>query len=296
MEDLSLITQVSKLLAVGLAGQEIKENLTSMHSTSLINKGNIESCKSALMTPLVNSICFSISEIVNCERVNLFIYNSESKEFISIFALGISGTLTFPADIGIVALAYKTGSIINTDSSNNNFCSVIDKQTNFNTREILAVPIGKYGVLECLNKKNISKFTKTDEKRVENLCKPLLELIETVANLGSVLYTADVNEFCIQTVPVGILHINSQGLVQKTNPEASKFLLTKPENIIGASVTEVFESCPDLIEAFYNCVKSKETTTQKAFKTSKGPANAQFFYLSGLEVTPSYIIFITLLN
>ncbi|OMJ89631.1 hypothetical protein SteCoe_8168 [Stentor coeruleus] len=291
-EDIVLMMHVSKQLAYGQIGQESREKMSMVKRSLSLNKGSIESCKSALLSPVLYKLCESISELLNCERVSIFLYDSTSKYLTSIVSLGISGSISFPIDKGIAGLAYQTNTVINADSQHPSFFKDIDKNTNFTTREILAVPISTIGVLECLNKKNLAKFSKTDEKRLESLSQTIQAIFESAQNLSSVLYTADINEFCLQNISTKILHINNQSIIQKLNLSASKMLELKSEEIIGANITEALRLYPEILESYLDSVKSEENLSFKSLNTKDGFANIQYVKVSGLEDYPSYLIFI----
>ena len=294
LSDISLLSHISLQLAIGQVGLDIKEKLSLINKKPAINRGSIESCREALMLGILHSLSEAILELINCERVSIYLYNSFTKELISILATGIEGYIKIPSNIGIAGLAYTTNTIINTDSSHPSFHPDTDKKTGYITKEILVVPINGIGVVQCLNKKLMAKFSKIDEKRLEALTLVVKCLVEAVNNLGGILCTADINELCLQNVKEGIIHINSQGFIQKLNNSAAKILETKPEKITGANINEAFENELHLLKAFWECVKSKENNTEKEIKIKNIITNVQFFSVAGLEENPSYLIFIRL--
>jgi PAS domain-containing protein len=292
-EDIVLMAQIAKQLALGQVGIEIKENLSSLHRSQAINKEKIESCRQALTIPVLQSIAVAITELVNCERVSIFLYSSASKELVSIISLGFEGTIRIPMNVGVIGQAFISNKTISTDSGNPEFYAEIDKQSGFVTKEILAVPMRNVGVVECLNKKNLTKFSKTDEKRVEVLAEIVRIALEAVNNLGGLLITADINELCVQIVNEAIVHVNGEGIVQKINQAAAEVLKTRPEKIIGANLNEAFENFPEVISEFALCVKEKREKSMKKVQSRKKNYEVSFILVESMEEVPSYLIIIS---
>lgn len=294
LEDAGLMTHIAHQLAIGQVGLDLKDSLSSLHQKPAINRGSIESCREVLMMTTVNSLAEALVDLVNCERVTIYLYSPSSKELISVFATGIEGVIRIPSDEGIAGLAFSMNSLVNADSTHPSFCQDVDKKTGFVTKEILAMPIGEIGVVQCLNKKHLAKFSKIDEKRLEMVGKALKCLIESVNSLGGVLTTADVNEVCIQSVRDGILHVNHQGVIQKINVQAAAMLKTRPEKVVGANINEALENYLDLLHTFWECAKKKENNYERTVKINDSKALVKFLFVSGLEENPSYLIFIQL--
>lgn len=292
-EDLLLMNHVARQLAVAQIGIEIREKLLSLHNKPIISKDQIESCKEALIVPVLNTLALALCELVNCERVNIFLYSPQNQELLSIVAVGSMNKISMPMNTGIPGLAFVSGNLVNADSSHPNFWAGSDKMSGLITREILAVPIKGIGVVECLNNKNFTKFSKTDEKRVETLVETVKVVIESGNKLSSLLYTADVTEFCLQNITQSILHINHQGQLQKLNPAACKLLKIKPEKVIGASVNEIFEHFTEVLEAFWKTVKENLPSQALSIKCKNQKFSLSIFLLSGIEENPSFILIIS---
>jgi hypothetical protein len=62
-------------------------------------------------------------------------------------------------------------------TNNPSFHADVDRRTGFITKEVLAVKIGGFGVVECINKNTKSAFTKSDELRLVGIS----EIINSVS-------------------------------------------------------------------------------------------------------------------
>lgn len=97
-------------------------------------------------------------EIIGADRCSIFIYNAQSDELWTTLADGVDKIIV-PSNKGIVGQTIKLQKPIveNDPYSNPNFLPDIDKETGYNTINIVAVPIFNSqkeiaGVLELLNK------------------------------------------------------------------------------------------------------------------------------------------------
>lgn len=98
-----------------------------------------------------------IKEIMNCERVSIFIYE---KDKVWTLRADYTQKIEMPSNKGIVGVVIDTKKpyITNDAYKDKNFNKEIDMKTGYTTRNILAIPIldtvGKLiGVVEFINKK-----------------------------------------------------------------------------------------------------------------------------------------------
>jgi putative methionine-R-sulfoxide reductase with GAF domain len=292
-EDLFLLGHVAQQLAVAQMGIEIREKLMNLHQSG--KNPLIESSKESLIVPVLSTLASNLMEILSCEKVNVFLHLPASQELANVASTGKVDHVRLPMNEGLPWLAFSTNSVVNSDSSHKLFSQNSDKRTGFASREVLIVPIKNLGVIECLNKKNFSKFSKSDEKKITVLCDTFKSIFEAANRLSGVLYTADVNEFCIQNVKQAVFHLNVQAVVQKLNPVACEFLGIKAEQVIGASLTEAFSKFPQIIQSFWACVKSKSSKHEESLSLGKCDVILKFFLLTTLEESPSYLMIMTLI-
>lgn len=107
-------------------------------------------------------------EILDCERVAVFLYDEQNDELRSRISTGLE-EIRLPAGKGIVGEAIRTKEVINVSDpySDPRFYPEVDRETGFKTRNLLAFPMTGYsgeivGALEVLNKQD-SSFTPLDE-------------------------------------------------------------------------------------------------------------------------------------
>lgn len=126
------------------------------------------------LEPLLKSIEQAALQILDCERVSIFLYDRNRDELFSKIATGVD-VIRFPANKGIAGEAAQTRKTINvTDAySDPRFNPAVDRITGFKTRNLLTLSMVGYdgeliGVLQLLNKKHAS-FTPGDERLAETL-------------------------------------------------------------------------------------------------------------------------------
>lgn len=266
-EDVFLIGQVAKQIGIGLAGQQVKEKLSEI-STSAGVSGHIQESKQTFLLPVLNSIVLNTKILCNCERVTIFLHDHSTNELVSIIASDLQGTIRIPVHKGLASLAFTSGKLINCENAGNHnyFHPDIDRKTGFITKEVLAVKIGFVGVLQCLNKNNLTAFTKSDENRISAIGEVLKNLFESAENFEGLLRNADVNEVCLQAVKEGIIQVNTEGLLMKVNKFAGKLLKISAERMVGANVNEIFEQSQEILLKFMQAVREMATVAYKEQK------------------------------
>ena len=253
--DLLLLAQVSRQLAVGLTGQELQEQMKEVTKRASA-RGSIDSSKEVLLFPMVESLVTAVQVQVNCERATVFVQDAKANELVALHATDLPGVIRIPLTRGIASMSFNTKSILNVPRAEEHsmFNPDIDRKTGYMTREVLAVPIGSRGVLECINRKNLTAFSKTDETRASAIADVLNRLLETADNLEGLLLNCDFNELCVQAVKVAILQVNKHGLLQKANHCAAEVFQLTPERIVGMTLTELLSDSPDLLNDFQQAV------------------------------------------
>lgn len=298
-EDMILLSQVSKQLAVGISGYTIKSHLKNLSLNARVS-GHIQHSKDSLILPILDKILTNCKVLINCERATIFIYDSNTNELVSLIATDLSGTIRIPLHRGLASLAFTTAKVINCDDVTNSpsFHSDVDRRTGFITREILAVKIGDFGVVECINKNTKSAFTKSDEGRLVSISEIIKSVYEAADNFEGLMKNSDVNEMCLQAVKEAILQVNMEGLLMKANKFAAKVFRLTAERMAGASVNEVFEESEELLMRFMQTVRDGVSVSlkdqrlvvdRKTFKV-----NTTFLLVKNANVGTFYIIIITM--
>jgi len=302
--DMVILEQTARQVSMGFAGIELRENLQDLQQKGELYRGHIERSREALLVPLLSSIVSSLKTQVNCERITIYIHDDQAEELVSILATDIEGVIRIPLNLGIASLCFTTSQVINLDNASDHpqFNSYIDQKTGFQTKQVLCTPVGSKGVLQCLNKNNQVAFSKADESRATGMAEILSKLFESADNLEGLLLSCDFNELCLQAVRQAIIHVNSEGFLQKVNRFAAEMFSLSPEKIVGATVSEIFEHSPELLEKFVKTTHYQTTSTfneQKLVvaRNNKDPktikVDASFILIGELGEGSSYLILLT---
>ncbi|MDA2933608.1 sigma-54-dependent Fis family transcriptional regulator [Acidobacteria bacterium AH-259-D05] len=135
---------------------------------------------------LLDLIAHEAARLVEADRASIFLLDKEKKELWSWVALPRgSKEIRFDARLGIAGAAAMNGEVINVKDADQDarFYPHIDEQRDYQTRNILAVPLRNYqgeviGTFEVLNKKKGS-FTTQDEEILMALATNAAIAIET---------------------------------------------------------------------------------------------------------------------
>lgn len=157
---------------VEIAHKDTPCDLTSLKSESC-------ECNNA---PDMKHLIFSIDMLcaeLDAELCSIFQYDVITKRLVSVVSKDIKG-LSIPIDKGIAGMVFRLGQVVNVEeikSDTRHSCD-IDNLMKFITRSLLCAPIiganGKpIGVIQALNKKGLSHFTKHDEILMCRCCTQL---------------------------------------------------------------------------------------------------------------------------
>ncbi|OMJ76224.1 hypothetical protein SteCoe_24443 [Stentor coeruleus] len=297
-EDMILLSQITKHIAIGISGQTVKDKLSELATNAGIS-GQIQQSKESLLIPVLNQIITNCKTLLNCERSTIFIYDKATNELVSLIATDIQGTIRIPIHRGIASFAFTSGKLVNCENaSSSSFFNIdVDKKTGFTTREVLAIKISNIGVIECLNKNTMTAFTKSDENRLVAVSEILSSVFEAGENFEGLLKNADINEICLQAVKEAIVQVSSEGLLIKANKFAAKMLKLTPERMAGASVNQIFERSEELLLKFMQTVREGGSATYKEQRiVTNGKiikVTASFLLIKNNEAGNFYLIFLT---
>ncbi|MEZ6044326.1 MAG: GAF domain-containing protein [Planctomycetaceae bacterium] len=120
---------------------------------------------------LLEYLAEAATELVDCDRSSIFVWNKENKEITACPALGVEGnTLRLPDNVGIVGEVIHTGRTIRVDdvTHDDRFHEKVDKTSGYQTRNLLCVPLRGsdneiIGAFEVINK-NEGLFSAADEQ------------------------------------------------------------------------------------------------------------------------------------
>lgn len=121
---------------------------------------------------LLAEIEAAASDILNCERATVFVYDNERHELYSCVE-SRSEFVHIPVDQGIAGASFRGGQLLNIRDAyaDPRFNASVDRETGFKTRNMLVCPLtlsseAILGVIEVLNKRN-GAFTVPDEWLLE---------------------------------------------------------------------------------------------------------------------------------
>ncbi len=107
---------------------------------------------------LINEIEHAAKRVLNCERATVFVHDNATNELFSFVKARQEG-IRIPADQGIAGASFQNRILLNINDAykDSRFNRLIDKETQFKTRNLLACPLfvskdQVLGVLEVLNK------------------------------------------------------------------------------------------------------------------------------------------------
>src|SRR5215475_5274696 len=136
------------------------------------------------LVPLMNLLKQEIKELIRADLVSIFGFDRESCELRSFLTLD-NQEIRFDARLGVAGAVAMSGKTINIEDAPNHplFFTVVDSQTGYHTRTVLAVPIKNLreeaiGVCEAINKQG-GPFTKADAEIMEAFAAHAANAIET---------------------------------------------------------------------------------------------------------------------
>jgi putative ABC transport system ATP-binding protein len=144
--------------------------------------------RDAMLQQLIEAFALKVSELMDAERVSLFMVDRRRGELWSKVASGGGDEtldIRFPLSSGIAGRAAREGSIVNAPDAylEPDFNRNIDLRTGFRTRAMLCVPLRTrdgevFAVAQLLNKRAGGAFVADDEKRFINLAESIGLIVE----------------------------------------------------------------------------------------------------------------------
>ncbi len=135
--------------------------------------------------PLLELMARKATELLNCDRASIFIWDREQRQVTACPALGVpGGRLWLPDDQGIVGEVIQTGRPIRVDDAyaDPRFDQSVDRQSGYRTQSLLCVPMrdgeGRViGAFEAINRIGGS-FTDDDLEALADLCLPAAAAVQ----------------------------------------------------------------------------------------------------------------------
>lgn len=179
-------------------------------------------------------------EIMECDRVSIFVYESYSDMLIIHSGSGVErNEIRIPKNQGIVGEVFSKGKILRIDDcySDERFDSTHDKKSNYKSCNMLTAPLIDrdgyiYGVIQSLNKNNDEKFTNDDEEMIK-----LLGM-----HIGRILDTIKTNDENVNYVTklISVISIKNKLMKIKTLKEVSSFIENSVMNIFCVQYCNLF--------------------------------------------------------
>jgi PAS domain S-box-containing protein len=210
---------------------------------------------------------------MGCHSVSYFEADPDKKTLTFKKAIGPVGAdlvgLSFGYQ-GIVGFCAESGEtlVVNDALNDPRFTKKVDKGSGFVTKAALALPCffgGKLGgVLEYINPMQ-GAFSPEDaafaEAALRHFCQRLYvaRLEATVSQLNAR------GESTINNLSGGFIGVDQEGKIIFFNPKARDILGTD-EEFVGRKIIELFNTCPDLVNALGDVLKTGRTVRRQEFK------------------------------
>lgn len=135
--------------------------------------------------PLLELMARQATELLNCDRASIFIWDREQRQVTACPALGVpGGRLWLPDDQGIVGEVIQTGRPIRVDDAyaDPRFDQSVDRHSGYRTQSLLCVPMrdgeGRViGAFEAINRRG-GPFTEDDLEALADLCLPAAAAVQ----------------------------------------------------------------------------------------------------------------------
>ena len=244
-EDVVLLTLIAKQLAFGIAGKLYQDKIPDI---SKLPTEKFVKNKEALILPTLQALVLSVKSFIGCEQVNLYYISSDKSELTCLVSsenvqkLKLSLNFSFPG----LCFTSKKCLILSNAQEHAMYNREVDKKLKVSTKELLLIPLGEIGVLECINKPK--SFSNRDQVKAANLAVIAKNLIESANNVEKVLQGCDINEIFADIVKNCLVCVDYKGFVVKANSKTCEFFEIGKEKIIGMSITQIFEQADELLK------------------------------------------------
>lgn len=196
---------------------------------------------------LLFKIAQATTEILEADRSTLFMYDSKSHELWSLVAEGTGNKeIRFPSHMGIAGSVFTTGHTVNIPDAyaDSRFNPAVDKKTGYHTKSILCMPIvnkkgATIGVMQVLNKRG-GPFTGVDENRLRAFAAQASIAIENAKLFNEVLRMKNYNESMLQSMSNGVITLDSDEIIVKTNAAALRILGLEEGDLSGMAAGSYF--------------------------------------------------------
>jgi adenylate cyclase len=247
-EDLAVLEALTSHAAAALESMQLYESIEkALHDEAqLLGITTALSSELQLDTLLVKIMAIT-TEVLDADRSTLLLYDDETGELRSKVAQGLGlDEIRIPARAGIAGSVFSTGQTVNIPDAyaDQRFNPEVDRVTGYSTRSILCAPVITHsaetiGIIQALNKRG-GPFKERDEKRLRALASQAAIAIENARLFESALNARNYSESILQSLSNGVITLDSQRKIIKTNPVACRILGMQGEVMRGMSWDRLF--------------------------------------------------------
>ncbi len=180
-----------------------------------------------LLERIVSAAC----TLLDADRGTLFLHDALTGE---LFSRALRGgdreEIRFPATAGIAGECFTRTLAINIPDAyaDARFNPEVDRQTNFRTECILCLPVisksgAPIGVLQMLNKRG-GPFLVRDERRLAAFAAQAAVCLENARLFDEIRNERNYNESILKSLSAGVVTLDAEGRLQKTNAAARAIL------------------------------------------------------------------------
>ena len=216
---------------------------------------------------LITSIVAKITEILNCQRASFFVFDRENNELWSMVAQGSElSEIRFPASTGLAGHTATTGQVLNiTDVQKDpRFNPTFDRQTGFQTRNLLCVPVldrdGRVaGVAQGINKEK-GAFDQEDTDLLRAIASQIGVALENAQLYARTVSMKNYLESVQQSISNGILTLDNSYRIVTANHASFALCGASADNLLKRDIRELLgetnDSIMDALELVYARNKS----------------------------------------
>jgi len=253
--DAALLNLMTTQAAAALEHARYVEELEKAHRDEvvLLEVGGAVSGDLDLDT-LLEKIMQAATTLTNAERSTLFIHDPETGELWSRVVQGTEGSeIRLPSYVGLAGAAFITGETLNIDDpySDSRFDPTFDRESGFETRSILCMPLidrlgHPVGVMQVLNKIG-GAFSTLDEIRLKAFSAQATVALENANLFQDVLKLKNYNESILKSLSNGVITLDRAFTITKINDAAQRILASDESDLIGRPLRQIFSNTNDWI-------------------------------------------------
>ncbi|MEZ6050735.1 MAG: sigma-54-dependent Fis family transcriptional regulator [Planctomycetaceae bacterium] len=180
----ALARVLSRAIVIVEQRQKDQQQLKRLRSTLALGR---EFASEKETMPLLERIADKATELLDCDRASIFLWDREQRQLVACPALGVEGgRLWVPDNKGIVGEVVQTGRTIRVDDAyaDDRFDKSVDKESGYRTRSLLCAPLidgdeQRIGAFELINKHG-GAFDESDEQALIDMGLQVATVVQSV--------------------------------------------------------------------------------------------------------------------